>query len=323
MCVTAEFSTLDKTYIGAWDINHPRYGYRHVLAYQNRVKNTFSGPNCMLLHIPSAQPIQPEWLVDTTEHSTFLTDMYYFLAPRLLGRGLMSHDESSGNYVVEQGVYHIAILNNLNQEALDTTLEKIPKEKLPSIDFKLIEFFKQTFPNFPLLLCCFNNKVAKQASPILVHFPPKFPNTLMLNTLDSHGGIPDLKHFLPFHQKLILGSSKEVISPPPPYHLLHTFSNHPLKEFFPNYAIGIDFYKGNAFQNRDVCIDLNKLHSTIPFDVEFRHITTPTPIFSIQPVIKQSNHSLTVQIQPSSTSFSYGSSSISISTAPPEILPDD
>lgn len=264
MCITSSRSLLDNTYLGAWDIQHPHYGYRHVLAYQNRVQNLEEGPNCMLLPIQSAQALEPAWLVDTSACPNFLTELYDVLDPPPSieedGYAWMSVGDDRVNYVVEQGVYHIAILNNLTSTALEETLAQIPTEKLPFISKELLGFFENHYKDFPLLLCCFNNKEAQQAAPILVHYPPMYPQKLMLNTLDSHGGIPRIDKMTGFHQKMVVGSYKnEQEEPQQPYQKI-TFNVYPqLQEFLPNYAFAVDLlYQFNA-PNNDLLFSVEDL----------------------------------------------------------------
>ena len=270
MCITSSRSLLDNTYLGAWDIQHPNYGYRHVLAYQNRVQNLEEAPNCMLLPIQSAQPIEPAWLVETSGCPNFLTELYDTIDPppsiEEEGHAWMSAGDDRMNYVVEQGVYHIAILNNLTTTALEDTFAQIPAEKLPFISKDLLNFFEQHYKDYPLLLCCFNNKAAQQAAPILVHYPPQYPEQLMVNTLDSHGGIPSLGKMTGFHQKMVIGSYKnQQEEPQKPYKKI-TFEAYPqLQEFLPQYAFAVDLlYQFNA-PNNDLLFSVKELQEgTLP-----------------------------------------------------------
>ena len=275
MCITSGEARLNNTYVGAWDIEHPEYGYRHVLAYQNRVTNLEEGANCMLLHIPSTQAIEPDWVLDTSENMDFLRNLYEFLSPQPSNRGFATRSFEP-NYVIERGVYHIAILNDLTEAALEATLEQIPAHKLPKIDWDLLEFFKTAYPNFPLLLCCFNNKDTKEASPILVHFPPLYPDELMLNTIDSHGGIPNPKRSLNFHQRLIVGSCKKPAELVQPYRALPKNFTSSLDAFLPDYAIAVAIAREQKFPNQDICIDLKTVHEGQGFTtVLFKNITQP------------------------------------------------
>lgn len=285
MCITSSRSTLENTYIGAWDIELPELGYRHVLAYQNRVTNLAEGPNCMLLHIASKSNILPEWLVDTSEHRSFLADLYSYVDPINTSQMWMSRSPKSVNYVIEQGVYHIAILNKTDNKSVTDTLKLIPKNKLPSIKPKLLSFFQNNFSDFPILLCCFDNKDAKQATPILVHFPPKFPDTLMFNTIDAHGGFPNINKQIQFHQKIILGSYKKQSKEGSLYIKVVPEAiekNNPnlwgtLAPYLPNYIAGIDFLDLQLlFPNKDICINLADIHNEKLPDVKFAILGNPS-----------------------------------------------
>ncbi len=201
MCVTTLEAELKKTRIGVWDILHPEFGYRHVLAYQNQAQNLADQPNCMLLHIPSKSPLKPECIINTENDVELLLNMEKPFVPVCRAFGAQNH-------VVEMGVYHIALLNDCSEDALEITLMQIPESKRPRIPSDFLDFYSSTFPGFPLVLCCFNNKDAKKASPVMLHFEPKFPDTFMFNTLDCHGGIPDLDEEIQFHQTIITGSYK-------------------------------------------------------------------------------------------------------------------
>lgn len=275
MCITSSRALLDNTYIGAWDIELPKLGYRHVLAYQNRVKNSAEGPNCMLLHIPSKKNIEPEWLIDSSVYPTFLTDLYSHIDPINTSEMWMSCSPEPKNHVVEQGVYHIAILNDLDENSIADTLKLIPKHKLPSIKPELIHFFRKNFPEFPLLLCCFDNKEAQFAAPILVHFPPLFPDTLMFNTIDAHGSVPNVDQKIDFHQKIIFGTYKKqskkdaVYVKMIPDELVQYITKNPLAAYLPNYIAAIDFKGRKAVPNKDVCVNLRDIHNMNLPEIKF------------------------------------------------------
>ena len=201
MCVTTLEARLSKTRIGVWDVMHPEYGYRHVVAYQNSVQNLSDGANCMLLHIPSKTALSPDCMINTENDVELLVEMEYSVFGRPRGFG-------GKNHIVEMGVYHIALLNDFSENVIESTLQLIPEQKRPELSKEILDFYNQTFPGFPLALCCFNNKDAKKASPILLHYDPKYPDTFMFNTLDSHGGVPDLNEPVLFHQTIITGSYK-------------------------------------------------------------------------------------------------------------------
>ncbi len=187
MCITTEDARLDATCVGAWDIQHPKYGYRHVLAYQNKPQNLSDKPNCMLLHVPSAEPLTPENIVDTRDCPNLFSQLQINALKKTnhLGRGGVA---SAPNHLVTMGIYHIAILNNVKQA--EEVISKIPRQKQPKIKQTFFDFYQKYFPNYPLLLCCFNNQDIAKASPILIHYSPINRDYLMIPNLEGHGSLP-------------------------------------------------------------------------------------------------------------------------------------
>lgn len=207
MCITALKANLVNTYIGVWDIHHPTFGYRHVLAYQNTPKNLSATPNCMLLHIPTKQALEARDLLDTSNDPEFLEQMAHSALPPNLSvvRGV----ESAGpNFVLEMGIYHVALLNQVDYDSWLEVRSLIPASKQPMIQEGFFEFYAKHFPSFALVVCCFNTRDAKKASPIMVHYAPQFPDVFHFPTIDSHGAIPRLDAVQAFHQIIITGSQQ-------------------------------------------------------------------------------------------------------------------
>lgn len=204
MCVTSASATLESTIVGAWEIEHPSYGYRHVMAYQNVPTNLADTPNCMLLHLPAAEPLLPEYLLDTSECPMLLVQM----ANSMVSRSFATMSVPQKVYVVEMGIYHIVLLNEKTPEALEAALKQVPSEKRPIISAELLQFYASRFPEYPIVLACFNNRDSKQASPIMLHFKPIDPLHLFFNLLEGHdGAAPDLNRLVKRHQAIIAGSS--------------------------------------------------------------------------------------------------------------------
>ena len=208
MCITTIQAALLDTIVGVWDIQHPEWGYRHVLAYQNKPKNLEDSPNCMLLHIPSKTPLEPKHILPTDQDPNFLEKMVdsFFAAFHRNARG-RNFEAAHRNHLVEMGIYHIALLNSLAEADVAETLKQVPEDKRPAIAPNFLDFYREHFPGFPLVLCCFNNQEAKKASPIMLHFDPIYPDTFMFPLLDGHGSLPEIgsKHHL--HQMIVTGSS--------------------------------------------------------------------------------------------------------------------
>lgn len=204
MCVTSASATLESTIVGAWEIEHPSYGYRHVMAYQNVPTNLADTPNCMLLHLPAAEPLLPEYLLDTSECPLLLVQM----ANSIVSRSFTPMSAPQKVYVVEMGIYHVVLLNEKTPEALKEALMQVPLEKRPAISTELLQFYATHFPEYPIVLACFNNRDSKQASPIMLHFKPIDPKHLFYNLLEGHDGTaPDLNRLVKRHQTIIAGSN--------------------------------------------------------------------------------------------------------------------
>ena len=201
MCVTTLHAELKQTYIGNWDVWHPDFGYRHVLTYQNSPQNLADGPNCMLLHIQSRLPLTPADVIDTSNDVNLLKDIARFILP--IPRG-----SASQNHVVELGIYHIALLNDLSRSEVEHTLRGIPPEKRPKIPTDYIDFYADIFEGFPLVLCCFNNRERKNAGPVMIHYDPIYPEIFMFNTLDGHGKLPVIGQRREFDHVVLTGSYK-------------------------------------------------------------------------------------------------------------------
>ena len=205
MCVTSSPAALNSTYVGAWEIEHPIYGYRHVMAYQNAPQNLAEGANCMLLHLPAAEPLLPEYLLDTSDCPNLLKQMAASKTSRSFSAGNVVPQQV---YVVEMGIYHVVLLNEKTPEALEMALAQVPAEKRPAIAPELLQFYSTHFPDYPIVLACFNNRESKQASPIVLHFKPSDPSHLFFNLLEGHdGGPPQLNQLVKRHQVIIAGSS--------------------------------------------------------------------------------------------------------------------
>lgn len=204
MCVTSASASLESTIVGAWEIEHPSYGYRHVMAYQNVPTNLADVPNCMLLHLPAVEPLLPEYLLDTSD----CTDLLIQMANSNLSRSFATMSSPQKVYVVEMGIYHVVLLNEKTPKALEEALKQVPSEKRPIVSAELLQFYATRFPEYPILLACFNNRDSKQASPIVLHFEPIDPLHLFFNLLEGHdGAAPDLNRLVERHQTIIAGSN--------------------------------------------------------------------------------------------------------------------
>lgn len=258
MCITTGPAALYATIVGAWDIDHPKYGYRHVLAYQNIPHNLSKEPNSMILPIPTHETLKPEQLLDTSRDPDLLKQIADQVAPiKKSPEFSRSRDRQDVNAVFEMGVYHIVMLNKVDQESLEACLAKVPEEKRPEISEELLNFYQKTYPGYPLLICCFSTRKEKESSPILLHYNPLHPETFMFNFVEAHGEVPQLGSAIFAHQRIIIASYriKEAFGD---YKELKydTYSEH-LKDFLPVFAQGE--HVNNRIPNYDLLIDNSKM----------------------------------------------------------------
>lgn len=261
MCITTQNANLPNTYVGAWDINHPQIGYRHILAYQNTPVSLSDQPNCMLLHVPSAEPLKPNDLLDTTGCEWLLQQM--------ASSGALTQGRAAflpTNHVFEMGIYHIAMLNDLQPEAVQEALMTVPINKRPTISNDFLAFFENYFPGYPLLLCCFNNCQSKNATPIIVHFTPKQPDLFRLNLLDAHGHVPQIGQRQHFDRTLIVGSYR--IQEPSEEGRRFDLKNVParLLPFLPKY--GFSQKISMELPNADLLISVEDVANSRPAEVQ-------------------------------------------------------
>ena len=254
MCITSAAATLSSTYVGAWEIEHPTYGYRHVMAYQNAPQNLSEGANCMLLHLPAAEPLLPEYLLNTADCPNLLRQMAASKTSREASRSLAIPQQV---YVVEMGIYHVVLLNEKTPAALEMALAQVPAEKRPQIAPELLQFFSTHFPDYPIVLACFNNRESKQASPIMLHFKPSNPSQLFFNLLEGHdGGPPQLNQLVERHQAVIAGSNRvEARGNQFPYQFEPLGIPEALHPFLPT-VVDVEYLHGEAF-NDDGLWELN------------------------------------------------------------------
>ncbi len=250
MCVTTANAKLSDTIIGVWEIDHPQKGYRHVMAYQNVAQNLSDEVNCMVLHIPTSEAINPECFIDASIHPDFLKHMKERAVPRPRSFSKVP----AQNYMLEMGVYHIAILNQLDTASLQKALDDFPKEKRPNISVEFLEFYREEYEGIPLVLCCFNTKDQAKTCPIMLHYAPLFPDYFMFPTLESHGSIPDFDVDVKYHQDIIAGTNIKV-----PGLVPFDFGNidPQFSSFLPKYGIGEKLYR--EMPNGDVYVDIKRL----------------------------------------------------------------
>lgn len=179
----------------------------HLMGYQN-TSISYSGANCMLLHVPAAEPLSPANLVPTSRTPNILRDMAAGL-PSLMPvtRGL-SLGISKGVQIVDYGAYQIILADSVSD--IPAALEGVRRDLRPHLNPAIIDWFGANRPGFRFMLACFNNHVEVANHPILVRYRPSRPDVIFVPGLESHDGSPrglderDLYH--PRDIKVVFGS---------------------------------------------------------------------------------------------------------------------
>jgi len=72
--------------------------------------------------------------------------------------------------------------------AIPAALEQVPPRRRPNLGPELFRFYADTFPGYPVALCCFDNADARRAAPLLMWYRPIFADRLTAPALDAHTG---------------------------------------------------------------------------------------------------------------------------------------
>ncbi|MDB5194639.1 MAG: hypothetical protein JWN50_653 [Parcubacteria group bacterium] len=189
MCVSMAKADFKGTRICLNDTNVPGLGQVHVLMYQNTAVS-FAGPNAMLLHIPT-QDIGQENFVDTSRFPHILDDMVDAHTPRNRG-ALRSAPKSVGSVqVFDVGMYTVVLAKSASD--IPAALNRVPEAKRPMLNPALFDFYENAYPDFAVALCCFNSRFMSQAEPIMLWYPANCTENYRLPGIDCHtGGVPTL-----------------------------------------------------------------------------------------------------------------------------------
>lgn len=209
MCITSAEAVLSKTklYSGEANFNDE---YVHVIAYQNNAESLVSGPNAMILPIPSAKPLTPENMVDATESKGFLKTMEsaFIVRRRSLSKGVDSLDLNACaggyHYTFKTGSYTVALASSAS--LIPKALAAMPERIRPTISTQLLMSFARNYKGWPLAVCAWEGHV--EAEPLVWWYEPADPTTLFAPALDSHtGGAPDVDAMVSVDHFVAFGST--------------------------------------------------------------------------------------------------------------------
>jgi hypothetical protein len=201
MCVTAARAWLASTVLYAAEVDVGGEGV-HVLGYQNKVANK-TGPlarlmgkgsgNAMILPFP-AEPgsMTRDNVLDTEDCPNILQDIKWAVEEMPRGHGgAASLGGAAAVQVFTTGIYTVVLARDAR--AIPKALGRVPAEKRPDLNPPLFDAYAIWYPDWTIALCCFNNRQAALASPMLWWYRPRDPQRLFAPALDCHtGAVPDL-----------------------------------------------------------------------------------------------------------------------------------
>lgn len=215
MCVTAAPARLSNTILYAAEVRE----HTHVLGYQNTVQNLAPGPNAMILPFPAIPGSMTRNNVVSTEYCpNLLKDMARAIMParRSVTRGIVA--KSLGVEVFESGIYTVILAHDARDipEALE---RDVPEDKKPNIKPELFETYSKWYPKWPIALCCFNNRDAASATPMLWWYYTISPRFLFAPAVDCHtGSVPDLDAQVDVDHTVVVGSNLGNVDGGTPLH---------------------------------------------------------------------------------------------------------
>ena len=197
MCCSLARAHFSRTVLMLNTTRHPlRQTPIQVLAYQNISTNlSENSANAMLLHLPTAE-LSRDNIVDTSRFPNFLDTMVKALLPptrdlRMRSDGLISA-QAKRVEIFDHDVYTVALSQDAS--AIPAALQEVREDRRPLLNQEIFDWYGQRFSGWSFALCCFNNRDARKANPLLWWYEPLAKDRLMLPGLDAHTGeVPDLK----------------------------------------------------------------------------------------------------------------------------------
>lgn len=209
MCVTFAKAKLSNTILyGAEVIVHNTL--YHVLGYQNKVQNRSSGGNAMIIPVPSIPGAMTKAnLLDTSMCPHILEDMVKAITPVSRGATLGTRTKGmpipKGVEIFEHDIYTVVKADSA--VLIPEVLHLVPEEKRPRFSSDWFLAYDIWYPEWTFYLCCFNNKDAARANPLLWYYQPSNTERIFLPALDSHtGDIPDLRAYVQRDHAIVVGS---------------------------------------------------------------------------------------------------------------------
>jgi len=151
--------------------------------------------NALILPIPD--DFRNIDVIDTTAFGDFVSDIQRALTPITRGRlrrGAAVDSMAKNVRIIEFDIYTIVI--SPSAEAIEKALAKLPANRRPVLNAKVLSKYTPWYRGWALAVCCFDNREAKRGKPLLFKYKPskqKDASKMFIPTLDDHSGNgPDL-----------------------------------------------------------------------------------------------------------------------------------
>lgn len=178
----------------------------HVAGYQNTVRNLARLPprhwwqrlrrpepagNAMILHFPAIPGTMSSVnVVPTDGLRHLLTDLVHALSPPVATAApkLAQPAADQRVEVFEAGIYTVVLAADATD--IPAAIDRVPERKRPALNPALFDWYRATFPGWPVALCCFATADAARADPMLWWYRPAYPEWLFAPAIDAHDGNP-------------------------------------------------------------------------------------------------------------------------------------
>jgi hypothetical protein len=204
VCVSAANAGFSGTIIYAGRLTHGSHGPIEVLGYQNTAVNLDAGPNAMLLHLPAVK-VAPGQFLHLGDHTDILTRMARTVEPVSRGPHVVALMGDARALVFDHDIYTIVLA--ADPTAITAALQQVPDRRRPVVHPDLFDFYATVFPLHTIALCCFDNRDAVQAKPLMLWYEPLDPQRIVVPAVDCHTGrAPDLSATVRRDHCLVFGT---------------------------------------------------------------------------------------------------------------------
>jgi hypothetical protein len=211
MCVAAAPAHFSGTILYHGRCHHAQHGLVHVLGYQNTAANLAAGPNAMLLHLPAIGMTRHNF-INTSECPRALRDMVDALSPPAAapagrGQGAPAPGGPPPVQIFDHDIYTVVLATDAT--LIPDALAGVPEHKRIAVNRPLFDFYAAMYPGHAIALCCFDNRAAREAKPLLMWYSPRRPEVSVLPAIDCHtGAVPDLSAHVTVDHWVILGTDE-------------------------------------------------------------------------------------------------------------------